>query len=717
MILVEIRPAKGKAKPIAVHPRVTVIDPHGRKSSDVTASIAKALRGEGGDLDVTAEVDGRRQRVTRDVAACGPRPVVIVAGDVPVPRPAATTAPPDATAEAEAAVALAESAVHDSRASLRAAEAAWTDAESTLMQAHRDADAIDVAAARAALEAAEARLEVASAGAAAARRALVEARETADRDAEERRAADARRRDRIDALDTERSELAARRDDLTKSLAAIGDAEPQAIEDALSALRRLREVKPKPSSRALALADRWVAVQATLASMPAPPSPPEWLATPALVALQDARRALQEAERGGAAGGYDRAQVAEVEKAHAELLDAEQRAVRKGSRINRRRLEQAEEAERAALHALGVSSYGDFLQDVVPVLEGGQVDDRRVSEARAALANAEAVWGQLHGGSVDPAWTAAREEVVAVRAEAADLLGADCADDEIEARLRGHVESVVDTGWAEEDLADALRRSGAMVGDDVEVSAEEWLREAPALRERQGEMQSELGTVESRLAEVDEQLERLRALTHFGLDDEESVEGRAAEEQRGGISPNDPFAVLAAALEESEAAEKEAQAAMTEATAQLDREAAERTRIAGLEAGLDERQATVDDARRRVAEAEAALAAAREAGAAAARSAEAAREAHAEGEQRRAATRPLVVTEAVLLARLATAAADGAAVVIDGRVITEHPASARRRLLALLDRAGDRVQVVVVGGGDLMAWGRGLGGRAAARTF
>ncbi len=777
MILVEIRPTRGRAKPVPVHPRVTVVDPKGRKPADLAAAIGRALRGEGGDVDVTAEVGGRRQRVTRDLAASAPPAVVVLASELPHPVPAdhpgggdgagaggelpgsagdraSKEAGRDAQAAAEAAIAAAESAVADSRAALQSAETAWSAAERALAEAQREAGSIDVGAARAALEAAEARLEVAEAGAAAARRSLVETREAADREAAEARAADSARRDRIAELEARRRDLIERRDELEGALRDLGDApDPRVVSDALAALRRLRDVKPKPSPRAARLADRWASVTATLAELPAPPAPPEWLETPALAALVDARRALADAEAGGPSASVDPARVADLERAHAELIEAEQRAMKKGSRLNRRRLEQAEEAERQALQALGLGSYGEFLQNMAPLLDDdGSADEGRVAEARAALADAEAVWEELHGGTVDPAWTAAREEQARIRADAAGIVDDDCPDTEVEARLRSHLEAVVDTGWAEDALRDALAAVGVDPGEDpgedLEAAAEAWLADAPARHEQVAIFRDQREAVLGALAEAEAEIERLGSQV---VRPDGPLDDRPAEERSGALSPTDPFEVLEAALRESEQAEQEARAAVEAARSQIDQEAASRARMAEIEAGGADRRAALDTARARVAQAEAALDAARRAAGEAAADALAAaggarapkgrrerggpaagRTARRSPEGRPAmggspdggaagadggARRSPVVTEAVLLARLAAAVREGSPVVVDGHVLVEQPASARRRLLGLLDRAGDRVQVVVVGGGDLVTWGRSLGNRAAARSL
>lgn len=400
---------------------------------------------------------------------------------------------------------------------------------------------------------AEARLEAARAAAETARKAFEDDRGAlADEqaDVEARRAAASLA---VGRLQDERRELEAKRIAVLERVADIGDVpDPKPVRDALEGLRRLRDVKPKPSPRAAELADRWAAVRRLLTQIPRPPAPPEWLVTPALAALQEARDVLAEAERAGTPGNVDQAMIDAVERAHRQVLDAEQRVMAKASRGNKKRLDQATASERQALSAIGAASYGEYLQHIAPSVDAASGEDR-VTRARAALADAEAVWEELHGGQASPDYTAAKAEEAAVRTEAHALLGDQPPDDQLERRLREHLETVVDTAWAERNLADALAAAGAAVDGDLEEWATSWLEAISAQQQRRTAIDAELVAIDERIAAIDHDV---------------------AEQQRGAFFGDEPVPAERVPLSESQravdaatAAQREAEAALEEARA------------------------------------------------------------------------------------------------------------------------------------------------------
>lgn len=686
MKAIDVSAGSGK-RTVHLHDAVTVIKVAPARRDDLRASLEKTL---GAASIVRAE---------RRVSTTG--------GSEPSTGDASLI-------EAEAAVAKAEASVADARAALEAAERAYTAAQDALLDTSReiDRDAGD------AVSAAEARLEVAQAGAAAARRALVQAREARERDEKEQSQKDEATRREMAALQEEKATLENERSALVAQVGALGPApEPAPIEEALNGLRRLRQVKPRPSERAVQLADAWVAVRERLAMLPAPPAPPEWLVTPALAALHEAREALARAEADPSEAA-DPAKIDAVERAHREVLEAEQRVMRKGSRTNRRKLEQAQDAERDALTALGVSSYGEYLQRVAPDLEGGASAEERIAQARAALADAEAVWEELHGGQASPEYTAAKEEEASVRNEALAMLADQTLDDaDIETRLRAHVETVVDTEWAERQLHDALRAQGAPLDDDTELepAAEAWLASLPSKREERDALDRRLGELDARLRDVDDALAKHKTDAFFGGDDAASVDARPPEEHSAGMSPDDPFRELGVALDEAEAAEREASEALAEARRRLDESERAAAAATERERGADTARDAVDAAKSRLEEAEAALDAARRASQDAATSAEEARVAAvaaadaAEGEVDSG-----LAADAWLLARLVAAhtAASSKPVVVEAAAV---PAP---RGLRLLERVSERGQVIVVGDdGAVGEWAKALGDRAAIRSI
>jgi chromosome segregation protein len=718
VILVEIRPRGGGRQAIAVHAGVTVVrglDAAARRTW--ATDLARALRGEtAASLDLEVEVDGDRTSLTPELVqrlglGDAATTVTVFAVDLPGAKPldgtAERTEPSSTPVDAEADVATAEADVRRLQAELADAERAATSAADALTAAGRKVDkqaAADVSAA-------EARLEVARAGAAAARQQLQAAEDV------ERSASDAERTRRseadatVEAVRAEAAALEERRAKLVVQLTEAGMAgDPKPVEQALAGLRRLRSVKPKPSAKAVELADRWAEARDALQALPQPPQPPEWLVTPALAALQEAREALAEAQSGGAAVSVDPAKVDALDRAHREVLEAEQRAMKKGSRLNRRRLDAAHEAEQVALAALGVKTYGEYLQRIAPALEGGASTEDRIAAAKAAVADAEAVWEELHGGQASPEWTAAKERQAAVRIEAHALVGEDVDDADLEDRLRSHLETVVDTEWAEQALAKALADVGATPPEgDLEGFAESWLADAPAALEARTAVEAELSEVDGKLAALEERLAELGA------------EASSAGEESAAAAPAaGPLAALRKAAEEADRAEAEATAALATARDNLRSTEDAQGQLATLEQEADARRNEVDRLRAAVAEAEVKR---DEVQRKAAEPATAAAEPPAAAPARERSVDLAAVVgmeaEAYLLARVsALRGAPGGPLplVVDGEAVGGLSDGAGRRVRRLLGRLAGSMQVVVLADDDEIAsWAEGLGDQAAVR--
>ena len=709
MILVEVRPKGRKKTTVAVHPKVTVL--RGLDDGDRhawAADLEKALHGqatESWDFDV--EVDGTREHLSPALVEklrLDPSCQVVV---VPADLPGAKAAPSAPAAGTGTAMVAAERKLAELERRLAQAERAATaaEAEATRAKAGVDEGAADK------IPALEAVLDVAKVASEDARRKLVDAETLASRMAEEASAERAEFRAVIERLREERSTLEANRSELVGRMVEVGDpGDPRPVEEALNGLRRLQSVKPKPSARADELAEEWRAAMARLAALPQPPQPPEWLVAPALEALQEARDAVAAAEGDGDVLDVDPARIEALDRAHREVLEAEQRAMKKSSRSNRKKLEAAHEVENAALAALGVTSYGEYLQHVAPNLgTGGGNREERLASAKAALADAEAVWEELHGGQASPEWTEAKRHQATIRQEALDLLGADVDDADIEAALRSHLETVVDTGWAEQALVDALRHAGHQIpsddGLDLEAEADQWLREAPPRREARSTLEEELAAIDRRLSVIEEQLTEHQANAFFGGDDT-SNEPKA-------IEGTSSVATLRNRVAEAEATEQEAESALQRARFEVSAVETKRTVLAALEQTAATRRHEVEALRTEVAEAEAAL--------------EAATAANEEAEATAAASNGVVdlssvvgmEAEAYLLARVTSlrgAAAGPLPMVVEGSVLSGLSERAAKRVFRLLGRLADSMQIVVLGDDDGIAtWAEGLGDRAAVR--
>ena len=383
--------------------------------------------------------------------------------------------------------------------------------------------------------------------------------------------------------------------------------------------------------------------------------------------------------------------------------------MKKSSRSNRKKLEAAHEAEQAALAALGVTSYGEYLQHVAPNVNGGANREERLAGAKAALADAEAVWEELHGGQASPEWTETKQHQATIRQEALELLGVDVDDGDLAAALRAHLETVVDTGWAEQELLTALRRAGVPdieEGADLESIAERWLAESPTSRDARAAMEVELSEIDARLAAVEEQLGERQANDFFGDEDAPEVEA---------VDGPVPVATLQARLADAEATEREAEESLQRLRFEASAAETKKTVLSALEQTAQARRAEVESLSGELAAAEAAVDEARTVAA------------DAPPSEAMLAVGGFDLSgvvgmeaEAYLLARVAAlrgATGGPLPMVVDGGVLTGLSERAQRRVYRLLGRLADSMQLVVLGDDEEIAtWAEGLGDRAAVRT-
>lgn len=581
--------------------------------------------------------------------------------------------------------------VEAARGALEAAKAAEESANAELARltgaGASPPSSEDVSAAEARLAAAQAAVE--TIGEELADIALEAQQETAEaRSSFEERAAERRRR--VQELEERRAGLNERRAELEVVLAESEPPDASAVEAALAAYRQKAHAASTPSTEHVALADRWADAQRRLADAPGA-DPPAWLLVPAEEALQRARQALAQAEQSAGTASMDSDASGRVEEAHRRVLDAEQRMMERPGMLAKRKVDAALEAEREALAAVGVRSYNDYLQ----IMANRDSDDaeRRVAAARAAVADAEAVWEELHRPLPTPERSAVEAELVTLRKEAASLLGRDVADADLEEALRG---TLTDDGEGDgvAGVAEALRAAGGDPGDDPIDAAEAFVREIASQRRRREDAEIGMSAAAREGAWVDKTTAELAA----ELDAEEpqpsdEVATRLADVRARSEAANDEVAAAEQALQAARegvtmaenAAElvAAAEARVTEAAVARERAEAELRRLEEDDAREDLPSGPVEVADlKNVAPLEA---------------------------------------ELYVLGRLASmrAAPGGAAaaplVVTDGfGGLADEGGS---RLLDLLARASAVVQVVVLSDdAELVTWARGLGSDTAAVT-
>ena len=251
----------------------------------------------------------------------------------------------------------------------------------------------------------------------------------AERDAIETRLTDDSWIDDDSDLDREAEDLAARRAALledgemgTDLLESLGLEQASPVEAALEAFRFLRSWTPEELPEAIAIADRLASLAERRASAPKA-GVPEWLRTQTIQQLEEARAAVAAAEQLQTVPTVDPNRAAALEEAHAAVDEAEDQASRRfGGMLAKRRLANAREAEAAILKELGFSSYAEFLMGQAGGAGADPDADRRLAEAKAALADADAVWDEIQGHT-DFAWPGTDAEEDGLRTQAATLLG------------------------------------------------------------------------------------------------------------------------------------------------------------------------------------------------------------------------------------------------------------------------------------------------------
>jgi hypothetical protein len=506
--LAELRASGDWPFVLDLHPRLTVVAGLGRERSHrLAALINGALCGRLDELEAHIEIDGVAHQLSAELLnSLGvPSDTYLIVGprDLPGARALATddagpTAPPAPAPQGPAAGMEEESEeLAGARVALFQAREAKTGAELALASSQSAIDPDAPAAmitAEDALEAARRARDDAAARVRAAQSVLDAAQ------AEAAEIHDAR-------ADTEqrRATLEHRRQEVVAALDATPTTDPTRVAQALAELRRVEALPPRPVEEALELADAWAAVQERKATLPPPRTAPASLVEAALEALEAARLDYAQAQEAARLAHLSPHDVAEIEQAHATVVEAEEKVEGKrvASPMARRRLDAAETAERQVLERLGLPSYHAFLLRTAPALSS-QVDEERLERAYAALVDAEAVWEELHAPAPDD--HRAQElaaEVSRLRDAASALLGGDPGGD-LEGALRSMRQRPEDPEPARNALVAALEAVGATLGPDGDpaVSAAAWLAYADEDHARRAALQAELGGLDSDIEDM-----------------------------------------------------------------------------------------------------------------------------------------------------------------------------------------------------------------------
>ncbi|HMJ75574.1 MAG TPA: hypothetical protein VK507_06360 [Iamia sp.] len=329
----------------------------------------------------------------------------------------------------------------------------------------------------------------------------------------------------------DRQALVDRRAFLTAEIDALTRQHSDQVAQALTATEAHRGIAVVEAARVAVEWERVRDLAAEAAAAPAPPPPPPIAAAPIGVSeaaaarlaraheeVSSARRAVAEAS--GASPLYA-TDVEALEAAHAEVLSAWEGSERRiGVGKARRRLEDAQLAEREILARMGFASYTEFM---VSGRASGTPSALDAEEARRYLRDAEGRLAQVEAlveeelttaraavAPPDPAgsWDADAAQgrlsatLAALRARAVDLLGEDPGED-----VAGALRDRISTDPLP-DLRMALDEVGVPLGEvlsreAVLSRARDWITRARADESRRGGLESALAEIDAQLRAFD----------------------------------------------------------------------------------------------------------------------------------------------------------------------------------------------------------------------
>jgi hypothetical protein len=326
-------------------------------------------------------------------------------------------------------------------------------------------------------------------------------------------------------------QLSAARDELAAAITELEERDPRPIEVLIQEWHKPPSSTMVPSREAIALADEFADLQHKLSELEARREAEGRGTESTMRRLDEARAALADAERSVAKPEMGPDDIAALEAAHEEVLEAEKKASgRLGRKSGQKLLEAAQEKEQEILDRIGFptwSSYvmGSSLLNIDPVAE------QALERAHDEMAAAEAAWEELTQQlENDPEYSELLDRLEAVYLVAFDILGGNDEGD-LEYRLR--MVEVPEEEVPKEDVVEALVYQLGLVGVDLPAStlpevvvrtAEDWLAATEGHWEKYRALQEEHVRVENELASTERELEM------FGVANEEFQASRPERE-------------------------------------------------------------------------------------------------------------------------------------------------------------------------------------------
>lgn len=409
------------------------------------------------------------------------------------------------------------------------------------------------------------------------------------------------------------AEIARHEDEIARAergIEELSSIDTRPIQVLVDAIRNPMPVEYVASDRGQELADEYVRQQSRLGELEAELEAQGLGPATAMRRLEDARAELATAERAMAKPNLLPEDIAELEAAHDEVLEAEQKSSGRGR--GQKRLEEAMEHQQAVLDRVGFPTWSAYVMGA-NLMSIDPLAEQRVDRARADLEAAEGEWARISAAiESDPEHSQLLDEIEEVYMEAFDLLGGDDGRDDLEVALREL--KVPKREVTTEELVDALLYQLELVGLDLAgqavgvdyalIVADAFLAEAAEIAEREVELSMTIAESREAIAAVRTEIdslgeEKVLDLTDPSVDAEpdEAEDEIAALQEAVAIATED----LEGAIEMFEARE-----ALVDAATQV--EAVAHSKLVRIAAELAEGERGIQDSLDEVSEASVAAA-------------------------------------------------------------------------------------------------------------
>lgn len=342
-------------------------------------------------------------------------------------------------------------------------------------------------------------------------------------------------------LEAELAELEASIERATRGIAELRALDTRPIQVLVDALRDPEPVEYVTSERGVELADEFESLRDRVDTLEASVQVGGLTFSEALARLEAARAELRVAERSMAKPELSPDDVAELEAAHEEVLEAERKASGGlGKRAAAKRLDEARAVEQAILDRVGYPTWSAYVMGA-SLFTVDPLAQERLNRAKFDLEAAEAAWAEISTEMQShPEHRELLEQLEAVYLEAIDLLGGDSEED-LGSALRQL--QVAKREVTVDELVDALAYQLELVGfplspaptlDRTLLIAEAFLEEVSGVQARIGELEAERDAAEAQAAHIERQLHDLDEPTIDLTDHDGEVDaGELVEEDLG----------------------------------------------------------------------------------------------------------------------------------------------------------------------------------------